>query len=88
MFNGAFGLPGDIDFAFFQALTQIVRWQIDQHHLVGSVKRIRYGFAYLNSRHAADHVVQAFKMLHVDGGKDINTGVEQFFNVLPALGMA
>ncbi len=36
---------------------------------------------------AADHVVQALQMLDVDCGEDIDTGVEQFFDILPALGM-
>ena len=89
MFDGPFGLPGDIDFAFVQTLAQIVRGQVDQHHFIGRIeKRIGDGFAHLNACDAADHVVQAFQMLHVNGGKDVDTRFQQLFNILPALRVA
>ena len=88
MFNGALRLPGNVDFAFFQPLTQIVRGQVHQHHVVGSIKkRIRHGFPYLNSGDAADHIVQTFQMLNVDGSENINASFQQLFDVLPAFGM-
>ena len=36
---------------------------------------------------AADHVVQAFEVLDVEGGPDVDAGGEQLFHVLPALRM-
>ena len=73
MLNGAFCLPGNIDFAFFQSLAQIVRGQVHQYYVVGGIeKRIGHGFPNLNSGYATDHIVQAFQMLNVDGSKNIN----------------
>lgn len=89
MFNGAFGLTCNIDFSFMQSLAQIVWRQIDQHHFVRRVEKgIGYGFANLNAGHAADHVVQAFEMLNIYRGENINACFKQLFNVLPAFGVA
>ena len=88
MFNGALRLPGNIDFTFFQPLTQIVRGQVHQHHVVGGIeKRIGHGFPYLNSGDAADHIIQTFQMLNVDGCENINASFQQLFDVLPAFRM-
>ena len=88
MFNGALRLPGNIDFAFFQPLAQIVRGQVHQHYVVGGIeKRIGHGFPYLNSGDAADHIIQTFQMLNVDGCKNINASFQQLFDVLPAFRM-
>ncbi len=79
MFNGALRLPGNIDFAFFQPLAQIVRGQVHQHYVVGGIeKRIGHGFPYLNSGDAADHIIQTFQMLNVDGCENINASFQQF----------
>lgn len=89
IFDGALGAVADVHFALFQPLTQIVRRQIHQHHFIGAVEKgIGYGFAHLNAGDAAYHVIQALQMLHVDGGNHVDTGIQQLFNVLPALGMA
>ena len=75
MFDGALGLAGDIDFAFVQALAQIIRRKVDQHHLVcGIEERIGHGLAHLNAGDAADHVVQAFEVLNVNRRENINAG--------------
>ena len=88
MFNGALRLPGNIDFAFFQPLAQIVRGQVHQHYVVGGIeKRIGHGFPYLNSGDAADHIIQTFQMLNVDGCENINASFQQFFDILPAFRM-
>ena len=73
MFDGTLGLSGNIDFAFVQALAQIIRRQIDQHHFVSGIEeRVGHRLAHLNAGHAADHVVQAFQMLHVNRCENIN----------------
>ena len=75
MFDGALGLAGDIDFAFVQALAQIIGRQVDQHHLIGGIEEgIGHRLAYLDAGYAADHVVQAFEMLNVNRGEHIDTG--------------
>ncbi len=82
------GLPSDVNLTFVQALAQIVRGQIHQHHFICRVEEgIRDRLPYLDAGDAAHHVVKAFQMLHVDGGKDINARFQQLFNVLPAFGV-
>lgn len=89
MFDGALGTAGNINLSFVQALAQIVRRQVNQYHLIGRIKeRVGHRLAHLNAGHAADHVVQAFKMLNVNRCEHINAGLEQLFNILPAFGMA
>ena len=74
MLNGAFRLSGNINLAFFQPLSQIVRGQVHQHYVVGGIeKRIGHGFPHLNPGDAADHIVKAFQMLNVDSGENINS---------------
>lgn len=50
-------------------------------------KRIGHGFPYLNSGDAADHIIQTFQMLNVDGCENINASFQQFFDILPAFRM-
>ena len=88
MFDGAFGLAGNIHFAFMQALAQIVRRQVNQYDFIGRIKkRIGDGFPHLDTGYAAHYVVQAFQMLNVDGSENINASFQQFFDILPAFGM-
>ncbi len=88
VFDCPFGIFTDIDFAFFQSLAQIVRRQIHQHHFISAVEeRIGHGFAHPDTGYAAHHIIQAFQMLHVNRGHHVDPGVQQFFNILPALGM-
>ncbi len=61
--------------------------QVHQHHVVGGIKRIGHGLPYLNSGDAADHIIQTFQMLNVDGSENINASFQQLLNVLPAFRM-
>ena len=89
MFDGALGLAGNINLAFVQALAQIVRGQVNQHHFIGGIKEgVGHRLAHLNAGHAADHVVQAFEMLNVNRREYIDAGFEQLFYILPALWVA
>ena len=89
VFDGAFGLAANVHLALIQALAQIVRRQIHQNDIIGGVKEgVGDGFAYLHAGNTADHIIEAFKMLDVDGGEDVDTGFEQFFDVLPAFRVA
>ena len=89
VFDSPLRLAADIDLAFIQALTEIVMRQVDQHNIVGGVKKgVGDGFAHLNAGNAADDIVQAFEVLDVYGGKHVDTGIEKLFDILPAFGVA
>ena len=89
MLGCALGLYGPVDLAFVQAAQQVVGRQVDQHHFVGIVQHVvRHRFPDAHAGDAADHVVQAFQVLHVDRGVDVDAGCQQLLDVLPALGMA
>ena len=47
-----------------------------------------HGFAHANTDDPADQVIQAFQVLDVEGGPYVDAGAEQFFDVLPAFGVA
>ncbi len=77
MFDGAFGLTGDIDFAFMQALAQIIGGKINQYHFVRGIKEgVGHRLTDLNAGHAAHHVVQAFEMLNVNRREHIDAGFQ------------
>ena len=87
--DSALGLAADIDFALIEPLAQIVRGQIHQHHVVRGVKEgIGDGLSHLHAGDPADDVIQTFQMLDVNGGEDVNPGLQQFVHILPALWMA
>ncbi|VEA72345.1 Uncharacterised protein [Serratia rubidaea] len=89
MLNGAFGVAGQIHLAFIQSPLQIVRRQVDQHHLGGLIEDVvGDGFAHAYAGNAADHVVQALQVLYVDGGQHVDAGIQQLLHILPALGVA
>jgi len=78
-----------VHFAVLEALQQIVRRQVDHHHVVGVIEHmVGHGFAHADADDPADQVIQAFQVLHVEGGPDIDAGAEQLFHVLPAFGVA
>ena len=78
----------DIDLAVFQPFDQFVGR--DVHHLdLGHLQnRVRYRLSYPNAGEGGDDVVQALHMLDIDGGVDIDTGIEQFLDILIAFGVA
>ena len=78
-----------IDLAFGQPLEQLVGRKIDQHDLVGLVEhRVRHGLAHAHLGDLLDDVVEAFEMLDVERGPDVDAGRQQLVDVLPALRMA
>ncbi|PMQ15627.1 hypothetical protein JaAD80_14745 [Janthinobacterium sp. AD80] len=83
------GLQRLVHLALFQAAHQFVGWDIDQHHFIGPVEhRVGQGLCHAHARDPAHHVVQAFQVLHVDGGQHVDAGGQQFLDILPALRMA
>jgi hypothetical protein len=55
-----FRLLRQIDLAFLEALQQLVRRQVDQHHFVGRVEDVvGYGLPDADAGDAADDIVEA-----------------------------
>ena len=87
--DGALGLVRHIDLAVLQALDQVVRRQVDQLDVVGLVDdRIRHGLAHADAGDLRDDVVQAFDVLDVERGVDVDAGGDQLLDIHVALGMA
>ena len=88
MLHRLFRLLGYVDLPLFQAVEQIVGRQVDQLNLVGSAqKRIRKGFPDDDAGDLPNNIIQALKVLDVDGGVDRDACVEQILDVLPAFFM-
>ena len=86
--HGALGLLGNIDLAFLQALQQFLMRQVDENDFVRVIKDvIGQGFPDLDPGNAADDIVQALQMLDIDRREDVDTGRQQFLDILPALGV-
>ena len=86
--NGLLGLGGHIDFALHQPLDQVFGREIDQLHFVGAIENgIRHRLAHMNAGNLRHHVVEAFNVLNVQSGVDVDAGGEQLFHVHVALGM-
>ena len=77
-----------IHFAFVQALNELVRREIDENDVGGLLQDpIGNGLAHDNASDARDNVGEAFEMLNIERGPDVDTGSEQLLDVLPALGV-
>ena len=86
--DGALGLVRQIDLAVLQALNQIIGRQIDQFDVVGLVdNRIRHRLPHPDPSDPGDDVVQAFDMLDIECGVDIDASRDQFFDIHVALWM-
>ena len=84
-----FGSVGEIDFPFLHALQQVFRRQVHQLDIVGAVEnRVRNRFAHAHMGDLRHHIVQAFQVLHVQGGINIDAIVENFLDIEITLGMA
>ncbi len=78
-----------IDFPFAQTLAKFLYRNINCDDLVGSSKkRVRNGFSDFDSRHPPHHLIEAFQMLDVEGGDDVDAVGDQFLHVLVAFVMA
>ena len=89
MLRGARRRRAQVHLAVLEALQQIVRGEVDHHHVVGVIEyMVGHGFTHADADDPTDQVIQAFQVLHVEGGPDIDAGAEQFFHVLPAFGVA
>ena len=89
MLERALGLLGDVDLAFLQALDQVVGRQVDELDGIGAIEDgVGHGLAHAHARDLRHDVVQALDVLDVDGGVDVDAGVQQLLDVQVALGMA
>jgi len=87
--DGRTRLLGHVHLAIAQAFEQLARRQVDQLDLVGFLQHpVRHRLAHLHASDIAHAVIEAFQVLHVDRGVDVDTGSEQLLHILPALGVA
>lgn len=83
------GLLGQVHLALLQALDQFAWRQIDQHDVAQAVEHgIGHGLGHAHAGDAQHDVVEAFQVLDVDRGIDVDAGIEQLHDVLPAPLMA
>ena len=86
--ESALRLLWDVDLALFEPLNELIRRDVDDLDIVGFVeKRVRHRLAHADARDLGHDVVQAFDMLDVESGVDIDTGREQVFDIEVALGV-
>jgi hypothetical protein len=85
----ALGLLRHVDLAVAHPVEQFLGRQVDQRDFVGVIEHaVRHRFPHADAGDLADHVIEAFEVLHVDRRIDVDARVEQFIDVLPALQMA
>ncbi len=83
------GLLGQIHLALLQALDQFAWRQVHQHDVAQAVEHgIGHGLGHAHAGDAQHDVVEAFQVLDVDRGVDVDPGIEQLHDVLPAPLMA
>src|SRR5579871_490081 len=88
MLQCALRLPWDVDLSLFQALDQIVGREINKFDGVSAIEhRIRNSFAYADVSYLGDNVVQAFNVLDIYRGIDIDAMAQQLFDVQVAFRM-
>ena len=86
--EGPSGLLRHIDLALAQTLQQLIGGQVDQFNLIGLIQDgVGHGFTDEHARDLGHDIIQALQVLHIDRGVDIDTGVEQLLDILPAFGV-
>ncbi len=77
---------GHVHLALAQAPEELVDGQVDEAHVVGFVEHgVGHRLAHGDAGDLRDDVVQALEVLHVERREDVDAGVEELFDVLPAL---
>ena len=76
----------DVDLSVAEALDQILGRQIDELDVVGALEdHVRHGLPHPHPGDPCNDVVQALEVLDVDGGVDLDAGVEELLDVRVAL---
>ncbi len=89
VFQGGGDALHRVDFSRLQALAQVFGREVDVHDLVGHRHHIvGNSFFHANSRGALDDFVQAFEVLDIERGNDVDAGLENFLDILIALRIA
>ena len=82
------GLRRNVDLAGFEPFDQLLRREVDQLDLVGLLEHgVGQRLADDDAGDLGDHVVEALDVLDVERRPDVDAGVEQLVDVLPALGV-
>src|SRR5262249_61004869 len=83
--QGAFGILRDIDLSLLKASDQAVGWEVDELNDIRAVENgVGHDFAHMDARDLHHYVIQAFDMLDVDRGIDVEAPLQQLFDVLSA----
>ena len=89
MFERPLGLLRHVDLAFAKALHQLIGREVDDFDVVGSVEDgIRRRFANPDAGDLLNDIVEAFDMLDVQRGVNVDPGGEQLLDIEIALGVA
>ena len=85
--RGLHALRG-INLSLAQPLLQVFGGEVDVDDLIGlGQHRIGNSLAHFHADELFDGVVEAFEMLNVEGGDDVNAGGEDVLNILVSLGV-
>ena len=85
--QGRLRLLGSVHNASFQTVDQRTRSHVHHHHFVRFLHHpIRHRLANLNTCHLPNLVVQAFNVLHVDAGQNMDSRIENRHHILPSFG--
>ena len=87
--HGPLGLGGAVDLAAFQALQELLGLNIHDLHLACPVKDgVGDALPDGDAGDGGHGVVEALDVLDIDGGIDVDAGLQQLLHVLVALGVA
>ena len=82
MLERPLGLLRNVDLPFLEPLDQVVGRQIDQFDRVGAVEHcVRDRLAHPHMRDLRHHVVEAFDVLDVDRGVDVDAAAQQLLDI-------
>ena len=88
MLECPFGLLRHVNLSFAQAIHQLFRRDVHELDVVGLFKDgVGQGLADHDAGDLRDDIVDAFDMLHVKGRVDIDAGLQEFLDILPAFGV-
>ena len=89
MLESALGGLGDVNLSFFQPLNEIVRRDVDNLDVVGAIDdRVGNCLSNADLGDLGHDIIEAFDVLDVDGGVDVDAGGQQFLDVATTLGVA